>query len=157
MKRVLICLLISISFCTADDWPQGSGPSADFTSPGTALSDWSVVQSRNLLWRKTLLETGQSTVVVHGGKAFFTTMEPVDADSELGANIEVWCVDADSGDTICKVATNECCNTGKKPHHNLLSLNVLIKSGCILNKSKRRNFRYESEWSNSQLSGVITD
>ncbi|CAK1772055.1 hypothetical protein VCRA2112O187_13930001 [Vibrio crassostreae] len=39
----------------------------------------------------------------------------------------------------------------------MLSLNVLIKSGCILKKSMKRNFRYESEWSNSQLSGVITD
>ncbi|MDF1815793.1 MAG: PQQ-binding-like beta-propeller repeat protein [Verrucomicrobiales bacterium] len=102
MIRLPVFLFILYTHLSAADWPQGSGPNSDFSTQGTAVTTWSAVQSKNILWRKTLPETGQSTVVIQGRRAFFTTMDPVTQDSELGSNIECWCVDADNGDTIWK-------------------------------------------------------
>ncbi|NQV23040.1 MAG: alpha/beta hydrolase fold domain-containing protein [Rhodopirellula sp.] len=83
------------------EWNQGAGPDSDFgISPAKAPSTWSVVRNENILWQKTLPETGQSTVVTNGGRLFFTTMKPVGADSSLGQDIVAWCCDAGSGETI---------------------------------------------------------
>lgn len=67
--------------------------------------NWSVVADEGIAWKKTLPETGQSTVITTTnpeGKhlAFFTTMQEVNADSELGSNIVAWCIDADTGNTL---------------------------------------------------------
>ena len=83
------------------EWTQGAGPDSTFAmrdaDPTTA---WSVVRNENILWQKTLPETGQSTVVTSGGSVFFTTLMPVDEDSSLGQNIVAWCCDAATGKTI---------------------------------------------------------
>ena len=80
------------------EWNQGAGPDATFgighAKPPTA---WSVVRNENVLWQKTLPETGQSTVVTSGGRLFFTTLKPVDEDSSLGHDIVAWCCDAATG------------------------------------------------------------
>ncbi len=84
-------------------WPQGSGPNASFRSvDGSSPQAWSVVRNESIRWRKTLPETGQSTVTVSGGRIFFSTMEPVQEDSELGSNIVAWCCDAKTGKTLWK-------------------------------------------------------
>ncbi|WP_145170343.1 alpha/beta hydrolase fold domain-containing protein [Rubripirellula lacrimiformis] len=89
------------SSTNSSGWPQGSGPAADFSAAGPRPpDDWSVVRSRNIVWNKTLPETGQSTVTVWGDRIFFTTMEEVTADAELGQNIIAWCCDAGTGATI---------------------------------------------------------
>ena len=83
------------------EWTQGSGPDSGFAvrnaEPPTT---WSVVRNENVLWQKTLPETGQSTVVTSGGRVFFTTLKPVDQDSSLGSDIVAWCCDATTGETI---------------------------------------------------------
>jgi acetyl esterase/lipase len=83
------------------EWTQGSGPDSGFAirnaKPPTV---WSVVRGENVLWQKTLPETGQSTVVTSGGRVFFTTLKPVDQDSSLGSDIVAWCCDATTGETI---------------------------------------------------------
>lgn len=83
------------------EWTQGPGPDSAFAvgnaEPPTA---WSVVRDENVLWQKTLPETGQSTVVTSGGRVFFTTLKPVDEDSALGHDLVAWCCDASNGETI---------------------------------------------------------
>ena len=79
-------------------WSQGAGPAGDFRSRGSvAPTEWSVVRNENIKWRTTLPETGQSTVVVHGDRLFFTTMKPVEEDSSLGTDIVAYCCDASTG------------------------------------------------------------
>jgi hypothetical protein len=82
-------------------WPQGSGPHGNFeVLLGEAPTKWSVVRNRSIKWRKTLPETGQSTVIVYGNRLFFTTMQPVNQDSQLGQNVVAWCCDTETGETI---------------------------------------------------------
>ena len=85
------------------NWPQGSGNGGHFhSSRSNAPTTWSVVKNRNVRWKLRLPETGQSTVTVWGQRLFFTTMQPVNADSELGSNIVAWCCDANTGAVIWK-------------------------------------------------------
>lgn len=82
-------------------WPQGTGPGANFsTSQAETPEAWSVVRNEGIVWKKTLPETGQSTVTIWDRKLFFTTLEEVDGDAQLGQNIVAWCCDADTGKTL---------------------------------------------------------
>ncbi len=87
----------------AGEWNQGGGPEANFVvTGGRAPLSWSVVGDENIAWKLTLPETGQSTVVVAKGKAFFTIMKPVEKDSTLGQNIIAYCCAADTGKVLWK-------------------------------------------------------
>ncbi len=84
-------------------WFQGAGGGGDFRVENEAAPvHWSVVSGDHIRWKKTLPETGQSTVVVWNDRIFFTTMKPVNGDSLVGSDIVAWCCDADSGKTIWK-------------------------------------------------------
>lgn len=84
-------------------WPLGGGPHANFAARGAKPpTSWSVVRKQGIQWVKTLPETGQSTITVWRDRIFFTTMQEVKADSELGKNIVAWCCDAATGETIWK-------------------------------------------------------
>jgi len=67
-----------------------------------APTEWSVVQDRNIAWKLTLPETGQSTPMISNGRVFFSTLKPVDADSTLGKDIIAWCCDAKTGKVFWK-------------------------------------------------------
>ncbi|WP_165440648.1 prolyl oligopeptidase family serine peptidase [Rubripirellula amarantea] len=83
------------------NWPQGIGPQGNFNvSQAIAPTKWSVVKNENVRWRKVLPETGQSTVVTWGDRLFFTTMKPVQQDSETGSDMVAWCCNADTGETM---------------------------------------------------------
>ncbi|MCB1088588.1 MAG: PQQ-binding-like beta-propeller repeat protein, partial [Verrucomicrobiae bacterium] len=75
----------------AAEWPIGaeSGPTR-----------WSVVRGENIAWKVTLPETGQNTPVVAGGRVFFSTMKPVEADAKTGTDIVAWCCDAATGKVL---------------------------------------------------------
>ncbi|MCA9176347.1 MAG: alpha/beta hydrolase fold domain-containing protein [Planctomycetales bacterium] len=82
-------------------WHQGAGPTGQFQFDVQRVpTEWSVVRSQNIHWKKSLPETGQSTVVAWGDRLFFTTMKPVEADSELGSDIVAWCVRRRDGATL---------------------------------------------------------
>lgn len=107
MSRIVImcCLVLSASsISSASDpanWPQGAGPTADFRASADSVPlQWSVVRNKNILWRKTLSETGQSTVVVWGDRIFFSTLEDVDRDSDVGRNIVAYCCESATGKTL---------------------------------------------------------
>ena len=85
------------------NWPQGTGPLARFSVPGEQVpTAWSVVRNQHIRWRKTLSETGQSTVITWGTRIFFTTMEDVSTDSQFGQNIVAYCCEAATGKTLWK-------------------------------------------------------
>ena len=99
-------------------WSQGSGPNAGFRIPdASAPRQWSVVRKEGIKWRKTLPATGQSTVVTWGDRIFFTTMQPVEQDSTVGADIVAWCCDANTGENIWK--------------HDIKAAHPLRLSGCF--------------------------
>jgi acetyl esterase/lipase len=84
-------------------WAQGSGPTANFHLQDVeAPTTWSVVHDENIRWKVTLPETGQSTVIVHGDRLFFTTLKEVTEDSDLGQDIVAWCCSTETGKTIWK-------------------------------------------------------
>lgn len=86
-----------------DSWNQGPGAAGDFRMHGgRAPTTWSAVRNEHVRWRKRLPETGQSSVVTWNDRIFFTTMAPVDGDSELGRDVVAWCCDSATGDTIWK-------------------------------------------------------
>ncbi len=89
--------LASAAFTRGEDWPQGSGANGDFATSGAAPTEWSVALNQNIRWKITLPETGQNTPVIADGKVFFSTMKPVNADSELGSDIVAWCCAAKTG------------------------------------------------------------
>ncbi len=83
------------------NWPQGPGPNVNFTILNAdAPAAWSRVRNEGIAWKKTLPETGQSTVVIWGQRLFFTTLQAVEGDSKLGQNIVAWCCDAETGATL---------------------------------------------------------
>ena len=83
------------------NWHQGPGPSGKFDRRhAVAPTEWSVVKGKGIAWEKTLSETGQSAVVCWEDRLFFTTLQPVNQDSELGKNIVAYCCDAGTGKTI---------------------------------------------------------
>ena len=102
-----LALMLMASTAFAQNWPQGSGPTADYhSSKAKAAASWSVVHKRNIEWVKPLPETGQSTVVIFGDRLFYTCYVPVAADSSLGSNIVAYCAKAETGEIIWKRTIN---------------------------------------------------
>lgn len=97
------CLAALVVASNAQNWPQGGGPNADFcVESAVAPTTWSVVNDQNIAWRRTLPETGQSTVTAWGDRLFFTILKPVDRDSQLGRNILAYCCRAKDGKVLWK-------------------------------------------------------
>lgn len=85
------------------NWSQGPGPSAGYhLKHGSAPTKWSVTRDENIKWKRTLPETGQSTVTLWGNRLFLTTMKPVEKDSPLGKDIIAWCCNAETGTVLWK-------------------------------------------------------
>jgi len=113
-QLLIVCLItINSNLVIAQDgqgessnWPQAAGPNHNWTVQTTdsVPTQWSVDGNRNIRWKKTLPETGQSGIAVWGDRLFLTTMKPLSAEaaakSKKGTDIILYCVDADSGDTI---------------------------------------------------------
>lgn len=93
-------LLAANAITNSADWPQGSGPEASFATKESAPVAWSVTRDENVLWKRPLPETGQSTPVIASGKVFFSTLQPVDSDASLGEDIIAWCLDERTGEVI---------------------------------------------------------
>jgi outer membrane protein assembly factor BamB len=95
---MLTILAWASGLARAGDWPQGFGPSGDLrAADADAPTSWSVALGRNIAWKITLPETGQSTPVIVGHRVFLSTMKEVDRDSKLGSDIVAWCCDARTG------------------------------------------------------------
>ena len=103
VPAILVAAGLSIvaTIAPAGDWPQGPGSRFDFTADETSVpAAWSASLDRNVAWRTTLPETGQSTPVFAGGRVFLTTMKPVEADAESGSDIVAYCLSAADGSLL---------------------------------------------------------
>ena len=66
--------------------------------------EWSVTTGKNILWKTTLPEGGQSGIAVWENRLFLTINKPLPIDTQpadaKGADIEAYCLDATSGETL---------------------------------------------------------
>ncbi len=87
-----------------EPWPQAAGPQNNWTAKTVTPPplNWSVENDKNIRWRKSLPETGQSGIAVWGDRLFLTTMKPIDAEtkSKKGSDIVLHCIHADTGKTL---------------------------------------------------------
>ncbi len=101
--RMLLQMLIGAGLAAsgfAQGWPQGGGPAGDYVVPGVAAAEWSVVQNRNIVWTQPLPETGQSTVVISGGRLFYTRYARLGAPAEIASDIVACCADSETGQVL---------------------------------------------------------
>jgi len=68
-------------------WPQGAGPSGDWSASGPQPpANFSVRSGANVLWQTPLPETGQGGIAISGGRVFVATMAPWDPQHVLSAD-----------------------------------------------------------------------
>jgi outer membrane protein assembly factor BamB len=108
MKIFLSLLAVGAACCAGADtsnWPQASGPNANWKVDGEAPTQWSVARNENILWRTPLPESGQSAVTVWGDRAFVTIHKPIESFDQrfLGADIVGYCLDSNTGKILWKV------------------------------------------------------
>jgi hypothetical protein len=92
----------------ASQWPQAAGPNHNWTvtTKHAVPVSWSVENDKNIRWRATLAETGQSGIAVWKDRLFLTTMKPLAANVSLsdaekkGSDIVIHCFDANSGKSL---------------------------------------------------------
>ena len=124
-------LALAATVC-AQHWPQASGPNLDWKAEGAEPPlKWSVVGGKNILWRTTLPEGGQSAVTIWGDRAFLTTHRPMDESSDrLEPNIVAYCLDTGTGKKLWTVNAPD--KTGGGP--SIVDGNVLWGYGFQLFK-----------------------
>ena len=98
MRTFLLLALLWLSAnLHAADWPQATGPNANFVVKGEAPEKFSVSLNQNILWRTSMPSTGQGTVIVSGKKVFVTSHDVIKEGTEMGSTILGLCLDAESG------------------------------------------------------------
>ncbi len=97
--RIGIYLASAAITCVAlaEDWPQAAGPNHNFVVEGNAPASFSVARNENIRWRTALPSTGQGTVIISAGRAFVTSHEVLDRDTETGSTILGMCFDTPTG------------------------------------------------------------
>ena len=83
------------------NWPQAGGPHGNFVlSEANPPANWSVTRDKNIAWKKTLPELGQSSVTIWEDKLFFTINKPVEADTVLAKDVIAYCCSAVDGSIL---------------------------------------------------------
>jgi len=101
LNLILFSLALLSVLSNAQNWPQAGGPHGNFIiEDANAPSSWSVTLDRNIAWKKTLPELGQSSVTVWEDKLFFTINKPVEADTVLSKDVVAYCCSAIDGSTL---------------------------------------------------------
>ena len=105
IRALLIGFFGLVATIRAQNWPQASGPNLNWKIEGPEPPlKWSVVGGKNILWRTTLPEGGQSAVTIWGDRAFVTTHRPMDETSDrLEPNIVGYCLEANTGKILWTV------------------------------------------------------
>ncbi len=100
----LVSLLWSL-IAYADNWPQAAGPNANWKVDGEAPVHWSVAQNKNIKWRTTLPEGGQSSLTIWEDKGFLTTYKPLQSSDQSSASTDIvgYCLDLSSGEILWTV------------------------------------------------------
>ena len=116
--KLLSTLLLALSVLAADttsfadnktaskNWPQAAGPNHDWTvkTKDFVPTTWSAERDKNIRWRVSLPETGQSGIAVWEDRLFLSTMKPLAADpkSKRGCDIVICCFSASNGELLWK-------------------------------------------------------
>lgn len=83
------------------NWHQASGPNGNFVlENANAPKEWSVALNKNIAWKKTLPELGQSSVTVWEDKLFFTINKPVQEDTVLSKDVIAYCCSVKDGSVL---------------------------------------------------------
>ncbi len=116
--RLAPLLLFAACAAPVGGWPQGSGPSGDWSAVGAAPPlAFSGATGENVRWRTPLPETGQGGIAVQGGRVFVATMAPWTGDgldaadakkfahatekrAVVGKHIDAHCLDAETGELL---------------------------------------------------------
>ena len=92
---VLMCAAVAWSsqLALADNWPNWRGPTRDGVSAETDLPvEWDT--ERNVVWKLQMPEWTGSTPIIWGDRIFVSVAD--------GENIELWCLDRDTGQPVWK-------------------------------------------------------
>ena len=109
----ILSLLLAIP-AEAQNWPQGSGPNGNWTTEGkNPPTSWSASTGENIVWRTSLPESGQGSVIAWGDRLFVTSNVPwkegatSDANQKrkgpMGTDIIGYCLDAKTGEILWQV------------------------------------------------------
>jgi len=112
----LVLLLIISNPGAGQNWPSFRGPSACGVAQGYKIpSQWSVSQSKNVLWKTPIPGLGHSSPVVWEDRVFVTTAIPKQGESNLKVGMygdvesvtetdpfswHLYCLDRNSGDIL---------------------------------------------------------
>ena len=80
MRFYLFIYLFMSTVLYAEAWQQAFGPNDDFTVNGKAVDSFSVSMNENILWRTSILSTGQGTPIISNGRIFVTSHERIKED-----------------------------------------------------------------------------
>jgi outer membrane protein assembly factor BamB len=83
----------------AEDWPAFRGP----TGQGVSTAANSPVvwgHSAHVAWRTSIRGKGWSSPVVHGGRIYLTTADPIEEAESAKQSLRALCLDAATGDTV---------------------------------------------------------
>ncbi|MGJ8654566.1 MAG: PQQ-binding-like beta-propeller repeat protein [Opitutaceae bacterium] len=105
LPLLIICTCLHVTAAFGQNWPQASGLNGDWSAQveGNVPSQFNVAKRENVLWKKTLIEGGQSGIAVWEDRLFLTIMKPFgigDQKKPVGSTIHALCLDANNGDTI---------------------------------------------------------
>ena len=87
---------------TAEDWPEFRGPTGQGLSSATSLPvKWDL--QTNVRWKVAVPGKGWSSPIVHDGRIFLTTAEPVGQEPSKRQSLRALCFDAVRGETLWNV------------------------------------------------------
>jgi outer membrane protein assembly factor BamB len=91
-----------------NNWPTAAGPDGSWATRGDNFpSSWSVATNKNIRWRTSLPEGGQSGIAVWNDHLFLTTNRPLSIETPnadaVGGEITGYCINANTGKVLWKV------------------------------------------------------
>ena len=109
---ILAVLLVSPAM--AQQWPQGAGPNGNWKVDGdNPPTSWSATTGENIVWRTSLPESGQGSVIAWGDRLFVTSNvawedgTKIDKNQKrkgpMGTDINGYCLDANTGEILWQV------------------------------------------------------
>ena len=100
-------LTYALTLAAAANWPQAAGPEGSWRvrdNTRHAPIEWSVALNRNILWKTSLPNGGQSGIAVWGDRLFLTTFDEYkDGDPKFSATILGHCLNAKTGKLLWSV------------------------------------------------------
>ena len=85
-----LCALLSVFLVSpvmAQQWHQGAGPNGNWTVEGdNPPTSWSATTGENIVWRTSLPESGQGSIIAWGDRLFVTSNVPWEDGTKIDQN-----------------------------------------------------------------------